>query len=162
MMNVPVTHDEQDLQTARLSDNETDLHSDYEYLDSLIARVEVLLHQGLYEAARRHFEDGRAALEQHMLLEERTAFPIYERLAKSDALTSALKSEHESIRNLMDRTSLALRGGEAMCWDALSNLSDIQEILGPHSEKEEAFVFSQLRGLMEQNTNPVAETAHPS
>jgi hypothetical protein len=162
MMSVPVTHEEQDLETARLSNNETDCHSDYEYLDALIARVEVLLHQGLYEAAKRHFEEARAALEQHMLLEEKTAFPVYEHLAKSDALTSALKSEHDSLRHLMDRTSLALRGGEALCWDALSNLSDIQEILGPHSEKEEAFVFSQLRGLMEQNRNPVTETAHRS
>jgi hypothetical protein len=156
MMNVPGAEKNQEHfgNAVGASCNEvTVLHSDYEYIDSLLERIEALLQQGFYAPARRQFEELREALERHLLLEEQTAFSVHERLAQSDSLTTTLRSEHDCLRHLMVRTSRALRAGEGMCWDALSNLSDIHEILGPHSEKVEALLFSRLRGATEPSAD---------
>src|SRR5215470_6825418 len=64
--------------------------------------VACLVQRGSFQTAAKRLGELRHSEERHMTLEEKTLFPILERLTEpTEALTQA-KAEHQAIRRLMD------------------------------------------------------------
>jgi Hemerythrin HHE cation binding domain len=64
--------------------------------------VACLVQRGSFQTAAKQLGEVRHAEERHMNLEEKTLFPILERLAVPTEALAQAKAEHQDIRRLLD------------------------------------------------------------
>lgn len=106
-------------------------------LDRLLSEAEWRLEQRRTTEALAWLRQFQAALEQHLATEETVLFPAYlARAPHGQALVERLLREHRVMRGLLKRL-LGFRLDDREARTALSALSDLRELIGPHARREE-------------------------
>jgi uncharacterized protein (DUF2249 family) len=110
----------------------------HDRLDKLLAEVEWRLGQRQYAEARRRFQLFRHSLLRHVDEEERVLHPAFERARGEQArpTIARLRQEHDSMRQLLSRVEGGLRAGDVRWTTAVTAISDLRELLGPHRRQE--------------------------
>lgn len=106
-------------------------------IDSRLARARRLAASGDRDA-KKAFDQFRAALLDHISLEEKMLLPAYDRKASGNGRTAALRRQHAEIRERVDQLSKALEHTTAV-----ENLmTELLGLLCPHEEAEEEHLIS--------------------
>ena len=110
-------------------------------LKRTLDEVAGLARRGSFRTAAKRLGELRHLEERHMYLEEKTLFPILERLTEPTEAVSQAKVEHQAIRRLLDALTKSL-SSEAVteCLAAQQKLSETccahwqheQELLAKH------------------------------
>lgn len=116
------------------------LMAEHHRLDQLLARLESRLNQGLLTLARTIFHELDRELDRHLLFEERTVFPTFERVeADRDGCIAHLRAEQPIIRRLVREIGRNLPSTDALV--LVAAVADLREVIGPHFSTEERQVL---------------------
>jgi hemerythrin-like domain-containing protein len=128
--------------------------------DRLLVDVQAIVDRGDFPDARdRHAELARA-VDQHLVLEETTLFPLYEeKLEVMVGPTRALRREHGEIRRLIDETGVALANLDAAGF--LVAQLGLGRLLRVHAEREERLLYPVIDRLAGEDGELLARIERP-
>lgn len=119
--------------------------------------VVVLARRGSFRTAAKRLGELRHLEERHMHLEEKTLFPILERLTEPTDAVNQAKAEHQAIRRLLDALTRSL-SSEALneCLTAQHQLRETccthwqheQELLAKHVKVANQDVIEALQSAL--------------
>jgi hypothetical protein len=116
--------------------------------------VAFLAQRRSFVTAAKRLGELRIAEERHMNLEEKTLFPIIERLAGATKALAEGKAEHATIRRLLDAVSDALRA-QALP-EFMSAHRKLLAALSEHWQNEERLLGCQLKVPDEETFEEIA------
>lgn len=107
-------------------------------LDDLFDRLEIAIEIGSWSEARREFGQFRAALEEHLRIEEEFMFPSFEAFTRAlGGPTAAMRDEHREMGRFLDAIE-GLLGDEQPIGEIVAAFEGLLE---RHNAKEEQGLY---------------------
>ncbi len=125
------------------------MQSDHERLDQLLVQTAAAVEKQDWENAARHLAHFRHGIEAgHMVVEEETLFPAFEKRegGGEHPLTSLLRKGHQDLRVFFAELADAVAAHDAEEFNDL--LSTVQVILHQHDAKEESELYPFLAAAL--------------
>ncbi len=125
------------------------MQHDHEHLDQLLEQSTHAVSAGAWREAAHLLEVFRHGLvDGHMMVEESTLFPAFERKEGDDdhPLTTLLRKGHQDLRIFFEEMAEAIQDQDAESFNDL--LSTVQTILKQHDAKEETELYPYLAAAL--------------
>ncbi len=132
-----------------MADIDQIMQHDHERLDQLLEQSAHAVSTGAWREAAHLLEVFRHGLvDGHMMVEESTLFPAFERKEGDDdhPLTTLLRKGHQDLRIFFEEMAEAIQDQDVESFDDL--LSTVQTILKQHDAKEETELYPYLAAAL--------------
>jgi len=118
--------------------------------------VAVLARRGSFRTATKRLGELRHLEERHMRLEEKTLFPILERLTEPTEEVNQAKAEHRAIRRLLDALNNSL--SSEVLGESLAAQQQLSETCCAHWQHEQELLAKHVR-VANQDVMDALQTA---
>jgi len=108
-----------------------------------LEEIAALARRGSFRTAAKRLGELRHLEERHMCLEEKTLFPILERLTEPTEAVNQAKAEHQAIRRLLDALNNSL-STEAL-GESLAAQRKLSETCSAHWQHEQKLLAQHVR-----------------
>ena len=132
-----------------MADIDQIMQHDHEHLDQLLEQSTHAVSAGAWREAAHLLEVFRHGLvDGHMMVEESTLFPAFERKEGDDdhPLTTLLRKGHQDLRIFFEEMAEAIQDQDVESFNDL--LSTVQTILKQHDAKEETELYPYLAAAL--------------